>query len=107
MPAGPPPTTATCLRVPAEAKSKLGSRPHRRVDQAGDVALARDPRFASLVAADAPDDLLQAPVARLVGKLGVGEERAAERDQVDPALGDRAVRQARVHDPAGPDHGDA
>src|SRR5205807_2343886 len=53
--------------------------------------------------AEAHADLVAAPRANLVRKLGVGDECAHHPDQVGPALGEDALRQRGVRNAAG-DH---
>src|SRR5262249_39663761 len=73
--------------------------------EAGDVELPRAPRRAPLVAADALDDLVEAPLARLVRPRRVRQEGTAESDQVDLAVPNRGVGVQRVREAADSDHG--
>ena len=56
--------------------------------------------------ADAQPDLVRAPVPRLRHPFRVGELRAADPDEVRLSLHECPLRELRMPDPAGDDHGD-
>ena len=75
------------------------------IDRACDRQALEDATDAALVAADAMDELLLAPVAHLVRELGVGDLRARHRDHVRLARREDLLREPRVLDAADGEHG--
>src|SRR4029077_4402836 len=74
---------ALAHRGPSEGSApELGFAPDARVRDARDRIALREVAVTTLVAAGARPDLGDALVARLVGPIGVGDERAHDRHRV-------------------------
>ena len=80
------------------APFELASR--RGIDQAGDPIIPRAAAPAHLVAGDAGADIADAPLARLVGEMGVGDLAAHDAHHIGLARGDDVIRILRRADMA-------
>ena len=73
--------------------------PDRWIGQAGDPVIAHPAPDAKLIAVDAGADVIGAALARLVGKVGVGDLAAHDAHQICHTAGNHCLRVGRCLDP--------